>query len=373
MDPARERAMENEKNANRDVIGQSMVFSSVLEVARRAAKSNSTILITGESGTGKEVIAKFIHTESRRASGAFVPINCSAIPENLLESELFGHARGAFTGAVDKKLGLFEAAEGGTLFLDEIGDLSLTLQAKILRVLQDKCITRVGENRARKVDVRIISATHKNLPIEILEKRFREDLYFRLNVIPIHLPPLRERREDILPLVDHFMERFALVSQIPAKKISKEGIQFLHAHPWQGNIRELENTIERALVLCERDMITDQDLMSNATPLECEREIFMNRNAFVLEFRNGLLPLREVVQRYVEFALERNEGAKDKTAHDLKIDRKTLYKRLSSKDRRSSAIEPLTRVGEVTPLVEASPPPLPPAESRAAVSSGDVV
>ena len=217
------------------------------------APSTANVFITGESGSGKEVIARMIHNLSPRKDKAFIALNCSAIPESLLESELFGHAKGSFTGASDKKIGLFEEASGGTLFLDEIGDLSLPLQAKLLRVLQERKIKRIGENQMRAIDVRILSATHKDLRKEIAEKNFREDLFFRLNVIPIQIPPLRERKEDIVPLAEYFLRKFTLLNgSTNIKGFSKDALEWLLHQVWPGNVRELENVIERAVVLDDR-------------------------------------------------------------------------------------------------------------------------
>jgi Response regulator containing CheY-like receiver, AAA-type ATPase, and DNA-binding domains len=312
------------------IIGKSESIRKLLELARRVSKSSATVSITGESGTGKEVFAKAIHNWSPRAKKPFVAINCSAIPENLLESELFGHAKGAFTGAIDKKMGLFEEADGGTLFLDEIGDLSLPLQAKLLRVLQEKEIKRVGENQPRSIDVRVVAATHKDLRHEVLEKRFREDLFFRLNVIPIKIPPLRDRREDILPLAEHFLRKFNALNGTVIRGFKKSAKEFLLTQVWRGNVRELENAVERAVVLTAGDEIDmtsfalfdDQDSGSGDDD---------KKNAFVFKF-NEVEPLREVEKKYVQFIFERNNRAKEMTARALGIDRKTLYRKLQEID-----------------------------------------
>lgn len=244
------------------MIARSSVMVNVINFARRIASSEANVLIQGESGTGKEVIARAIHANSHRSTGPFVAINCSAIPETLLESELFGYAKGAFTGAQDKKIGLFEEANGGTLFLDEIGDLSQPLQAKLLRVLQERQIKRVGENQYREINVRILAATHKNLEVAVQKGDFRQDLYFRLNVIRIDIPSLRERRDDILPLADLFLKKFAAKNGSAVRGFSKEAQEFLFAQDWPGNVRELENAIERAAILCQSDLIQPQDLPS---------------------------------------------------------------------------------------------------------------
>lgn len=317
------------------IIGRSPGFVSALDVSRRVAKSTANIFIFGESGTGKEVIAKFIHSESNRKRGPFIAINCAAIPENLLESELFGHAKGAFTGAIAKKVGLFEEAENGTLFLDEIGDLSMSLQAKLLRVLQEKKIKRVGENQARPINCRIISATHKALHEEVAAGRFREDLYFRLNVIPIRVPALRDRKEDIVPLSEHFLKRFASINESPARSFSKDALQYLLDRPWKGNVRELENSIERAVVLSSSDTVQKEDLQlerqgaTSFTP-PAHAAVKTESDGFPMTDEGQLMTLHDLTQQYIEYALQRNGGAKDKTARDLGIDRKTLYRRIQS-------------------------------------------
>ena len=325
---------ERVKNANvtqGNMVGRSPKFLAVVDIARRVALSSTSIFITGESGTGKELFAKFIHNESKCKKGPFVAINCSAIPENLLESELFGHAKGSFTGAVDKKVGLFEEAQNGTLFLDEIGDLSLSLQAKLLRVLQEKKIKRVGENVYRLINCRIISATHKDLSIEVNEKRFREDLFFRMNVIPLFLPPLRDRIEDVLPLAEAFLKRFAIENDSHARVFSKEAIKYILDNPWRGNVRELENSIERAVVLSSDTEISLENFMPSYSGLNvCEKNniVHDSENYFSVECHDQLPDLDSIIQKYIEFAVHKNGGARDKTAKEIGIDRKTLYKRL---------------------------------------------
>jgi two-component system, NtrC family, response regulator HydG len=316
------------------IVGRSPVFLQTLEVAKKIANSSTNIFISGESGTGKEVFAKFIHSESKHSKGPFVAINCSSIPENLLESELFGHAKGSFTGAIDKKIGLFEEAENGTLFLDEIGDLSLSLQAKLLRVLQEKKIKRVGENQMHPINCRIISATHKDLAAEVYEKRFREDLFFRLNVVPISIPPLRERQEDLLLLAEVFLNKFSLQNGVPSKRLSKEAIQYLYENPWRGNVRELENLIERAVVLSKAEEILIDDFLPSFNQLKSnDLNTSVNvtedgEDRFVVKYQNELPSLDYVINQYIEYAIKVNKGAKDKTAKEIGIDRKTIYKRL---------------------------------------------
>ncbi|NUN06619.1 MAG: sigma-54-dependent Fis family transcriptional regulator [Bdellovibrio sp.] len=305
------------------IIAESPRFREVIRVARRVACSSANVLITGESGTGKEVIARMIHDMSTRQQHKFVAINCSAIPEQLLESELFGFARGAFTGAMAAKAGLFEEANGGTLFLDEVGDMDLHLQAKLLRVLQDKQIKRVGENHYRPLNIRILAATHCDLNEDILRKKFREDLYFRLNVVPIEIPPLRERREDILPLANYFLKHFSVKHQIHGKSLSRDALKFLNDHNWSGNVRELENVIERAVVLSSEQEISLRDL-------DCIEEYEGDVNATfqrLCQQEGRFLSLEEVSRNYIQYVLQANKGAREKTARDLGIDRKTLYRK----------------------------------------------
>ena len=242
------------------IVGHSAAVRDVLAVARKVARHPSTVLVTGESGTGKELIARLVHSASPRAERAFVAVNCAAIPDALLESELFGHARGAFTGAVQERRGLFEEADGGTIFLDEIGDLPLALQVKLLRVLQEGEIRRVGDNAPRTVDVRIVTATSRDLEAEVRENRFRADLYYRVNVVRLHLPPLRERGEDIAELAKHFASAHAARLGIAQPSIKPAALRALMDYAWPGNVRELENVIERALVLAENGTIGAEEL-----------------------------------------------------------------------------------------------------------------
>lgn len=308
------------------VIGRSPGFKQAIELAKRVSSSQANIIISGESGSGKEVVARAVHDLGERKNQPFIAINCSAIPENLLESELFGYAKGAFTGAMGSKIGLFEEANNGTLFLDEIGDLALPLQAKLLRVLQERKIKRIGENQPRDITARIICATHKNLKKEVEAGRFREDLYFRLNVIPIYMPPLRERKEDILPLSEYFLKKFSVMNNVTLKGFSKEAIKKLEGLPWQGNVRELENAIERAVVLATSDYIEPDDLPSHEHTEE-ESKGGDNANSSLFSI-NSLMTLDDVCKKYIEFIFKRNNFAKEQTAKELDIDRKTLYRKL---------------------------------------------
>ncbi len=324
--------LQTQEGNTEGIIGKSPGFKQALDLAKRVSGSNANIFITGESGTGKEVIAKAIHNMGVRKKQPFVAINCSAIPENLLESELFGHAKGSFTGASDKKIGLFEEAGEGTLFLGEIGDLSMALQAKLLRVLQERKIKRIGENQYRAINARIISATHKDLRNEVSHQRFREDLFFRLNVIPIKIPPLRDRKEDIIPLAEFFLKKFTALNSSPAKGFSKGAFEKLLSNSWKGNVRELENTVERAVVLCTSSIIHSEDLT--------DTEIFESiesAGSSKFDFReftgDRILTIDEMVKLYIKHVLDMNQGAKEKTAKDLSIDRKTLYRKLQEIER----------------------------------------
>ena len=308
------------------VIGRSPGFKAAMELAKRVSSSQANIIISGESGSGKEVVARAVHDLGERKNQPFIAINCSAIPENLLESELFGYAKGAFTGAMGSKVGLFEEANNGTLFLDEIGDLALPLQAKLLRVLQERKIKRIGENSSRDITARIICATHKNLKKEVEAGKFREDLYFRLNVIPIYMPPLRDRKEDILPLSEYFLKKFSIMNNVTLKGFTKDAIKKLESHLWQGNVRELENAIERAVVLATSEYIEADDLPSQEhSGGDSKSEAGASNALFAI---NSLMTLEDVCKKYIEFIFKRNNFAKEQTAKELDIDRKTLYRKL---------------------------------------------
>jgi DNA-binding NtrC family response regulator len=308
-----------------DIVGRSSrPMQKLVHVLESVARSNSTILITGETGTGKEVVARAIHHNSARRSHRFVALNCSAIPETLLEAELFGHVRGAFTGAVGARQGRFEQAHKGTLFLDEVGTMSTALQMKLLRALQEREFERVGDNQTIKVDVRVIAATNSELSKMVAEGTFREDLYYRLHVIPIQLPPLRERREDIPVLVKHFLEKFAPGT---AMQVSQGAMRALMAYQWPGNVRQLENAIERAVALSagRREIaVTDLPAEMQATPRTTE-------TPFVDFPDTGLdLPayLATIERDLIERSLERTGGNRNKAAELLRIKRTTLVEKL---------------------------------------------
>ncbi|MBN8828546.1 MAG: sigma-54-dependent Fis family transcriptional regulator [Sphingobacteriia bacterium] len=249
---------------NKDFIASSETMQKIMQLGKQVASSDATILITGESGTGKEVMAKFLHTQSKRKTKPFVSVNCAAIPENLLESELFGHEKGAFTGAVARRVGKFEEANGGTLLLDEISEIDIKLQAKLLRAIQEKEIERIGGNNKVKLDIRIIATSNRTLSEEVKNGRFREDLYFRLNVINISLPPLRERREDILKISSFYIEKYSKQNSLKIPKFDEEALKIVENYNWPGNVRELENTMYRACLLAENGIISKDSLMISA-------------------------------------------------------------------------------------------------------------
>jgi two-component system response regulator AtoC len=290
----------------------------------RVAESKSTVLLQGESGTGKELIARAIHANGLRREKPFVPVNCGALPDNLLESEMFGYEKGAFTGAVGTKAGLFEAANGGTLFLDEIGELGSALQVKLLRVMQDQEVRRVGGTGSLKVDVRIIAATNRDLALLVKEGKFRDDLFYRLKVVPITLPSLSERREDIPMLVHHFLQKCATGTAPTVRGVLPETMALLTQYRWPGNVRELENAIERAVSLSHGPLLTPDDLP------ESMRQISMDRAEG--KFSHGdpaneaTLTLEEVEKRHLILVLKETKGNKVKAAKILGIDRRTLYR-----------------------------------------------
>jgi len=294
----------------------------ILRTAKKIAAYKSTVLVVGESGTGKELVAKAIHVSSPRVDGPFVAINCGAIPETLLESELFGHSKGAFTDAQRSKKGLFEEADGGTLFLDEVGELPLLLQVKLLRVLQDEEVRRVGDTKSAHVDVRIIAATVRNLDNEVREGRFRSDLFYRLNVLPIVLLPLKNRRGDIPLLADHFLERYAKRAGKPVPTIDKRAMEILINYHWPGNVRELENTIERAVLLSEEEKIKPEDLPPALTGAE-ERSVMQIADDEVSIKRAS----RAMEERLIRKALRQTNGNRTQAAKILEIShRALLYK-----------------------------------------------
>jgi two-component system response regulator HydG len=305
------------------LIGDSPVMKALFDLTRRAADSSVPVLLLGETGTGKGVVARALHAEGHRAEGPFVVLNCAAIPDSLLESELFGHVRGAFTGASSDRAGLFEQADHGTLFLDEIGEMPLQLQAKLLHVIESGELRRVGSNKNHRVDVRIVAATHRDLRARCEVGLFREDLLYRLDVVSIEVPSLRERIEDVPKLVDHFLVRARTrAPRARLSRLSKEALDVLMNYGWPGNVRELEHLIERLLVLCAEAEATVADLPSHLSA--------RTSAAATPEFGDVVLPIRELQRRYAAWALQRLGGAKMATCDALGIDSKTLAKWLSS-------------------------------------------
>jgi len=313
----------------KNLIGVSEPMRQVYALIKKVADTDSTVLILGESGTGKELVAKAIHYNSRRADRPLIPVNCGAIPEELLESELFGHVKGAFTGAVATRPGRFEMADGGTIFLDEIGDMSPKLQVKLLRVLQERKFEPVGSNRTLEVDVRIITATNKNLEKAVKDRFFREDLYYRLNVIPIHLPPLRDRKSDIPVLVDHFLSVFSQENGRVKPHISDEAMQILFRYPWPGNVRELENVMERLVILKREGDIIKEDLperlVRNTGNVVTEVQIPDEG----LNFKNVV---NDFEKKLILKALEKTGWNKNQAAHLLKLNRTTLVEKIKKRN-----------------------------------------
>jgi len=302
----------------KDIVGKSPALREIFDLIERISSSNTSVLITGESGTGKEVIARAIHQQSTRHDKNFVAVNCTAIPDTLLESELFGYTKGAFTGANADKRGLFEEAEGGTLFLDEIGDMDIALQAKLLRVLQERIIRPVGATQSKPIDVRIVAATHKDLKKAIANGTFREDLYYRLAVIPVVMPALRHRPEDIPLLAQHFLNKYSLMNGGRVHGFSTDALQKLMGLSWNGNVRELENLVERLVVLSKTDLIQAEDIPAGE---EGSFENFFGQNVA------NMPSLEELEKRYIALVLERTGSRKEKAAQILGINRRTLYRK----------------------------------------------
>ena len=316
-----------------NIVGKSRAIREVFEIIERVAQTRTNILVYGETGTGKELVAKAIHYNSPRRQGPFLVINCGAIPDNLMESELFGHMKGSFTGAVSNKKGLFEESHGGTLFLDEIGELSLQLQVKLLRVLQERRVKPIGGAHERAVDVRIVAATNRDLEVEVAEDRFRQDLYYRLNVIQLEIPPLRSRREDIPLLVNHFLDRFSKEMAKPLRGIAPDALDRLMSYPFVGNVRELENIIERAATFEISDVITRSSLPPHVLKdrerqaVENFADVHIPTDGMDLE---GLL--HDVERRYLIEALRRTHGNRTEAAKLLGMSFRSIRYKLSKLD-----------------------------------------
>ncbi len=309
----------NEKFKVHFIVSHSRQMEEALNMVGRVAGSSATVMILGESGTGKELIARAIHYAGPRAERPLIKVNCAALPENLLESELFGHEKGAFTGAMSRRIGRFEQAHQGSIFLDEIGDLTPALQVKLLRVIQEKEFERVGGNQTIRVDVRIIAATNRNLEESIAKGVFREDLYYRLNVVTLRLPTLRERKEDIPLLIDHFLRKYGEENKRRMSGVSKEAREILLRYDYPGNVRELENIVERAVVLCRGDLITSQDLPLNLREGKSEISLGLDRKGRTLPDT-----LEEVERQLIQKALEKGGGVQTKAAEELGISERVL-------------------------------------------------
>ena len=319
------------------VKGSHPVMEKILHISQRVAVTDSTVLITGESGTGKELIARFIHTNSRRAGNPFIAVNCGAIPSELLESEMFGHERGAFTGAVGTRMGLFQLANGGTIFLDEIGEMMAPLQVKLLRVLQEREIRPVGADRTVKVDVRVLAASNRDLNVEVEKGRFREDLFYRLQVIPIVVPPLRERRSDIPILVQHFLDKHN--QQRPAQpcKIADDAMVHLWEYDWPGNVRELENLVERMVILNDHGVIRVENLPPNIRSFISDKKI--PRPTLTEEGIDLNQAVEDFEYRLIDEALRRTKGNKQAAARLLGLKRTTLVAKLRRKSSSSGSAQ----------------------------------
>lgn len=318
----RHQTADQRSGAFGSLIGQSPVMQNMFELLSRVSDTDSTIMISGESGTGKELVARSIHENSNRSDEKFVVVNCAALPESLLESELFGHTKGAFTGAESDKPGLFRRADGGTIFLDEIGEMPMEMQTKLLRVLEESRVMPIGGNSEIEVNARVISATNRDLAVEVERKQFRRDLFFRLNVIPVEVPPLKTRGTDILILAQHFLEHFARQIDRPIKAIAPATAKALVEYHWPGNVRELRNVIERAVALTDLDQISMDDLPENIRAHKSEK--------FVLnvEDPSQLLPMSEIERQYIQKVLESTNGNKTLAAKLLGFDRTTLYRKI---------------------------------------------
>ena len=306
-----------------EIVGKCEKMKEVSKLISKVASSDTTVLLYGESGTGKELFARAIHRLSPRREGPYVTINCAAIPRELLENELFGSERGAYTGAYARKMGKFEIAESGTIFLDEVGDLDIALQAKLLRVLQEKCFERLGGTKSISVDVRLIAATNSDLKKNIEKKTFREDLYYRFSVFPITIPPLRERSEDIIELANYFVRKYCKEMKKSIKSLSREATSLMDKYHWPGNVRELENTIERAIILCEGKKILPEHL---AVRLSTPAEIRLREGAGLKEV--GQYAQMEAERSFIARVLNQTRGNKRKTSEILKIDYTTLFEKI---------------------------------------------
>jgi len=316
--------LRSEIESRHELVGSSFQLRQVVERLERVGPTDARVLITGENGTGKELVARAIHRLSERGEANFVEVNCAAIPSELIESELFGHMKGSFTGAVADRAGKFEQADGGTIFLDEVGDMSLAAQAKVLRALEQGVITRVGGSKAIDVDVRVIAATNKILEEEIREGRFREDLFYRLNVVPVHIPPLRERREDVPMLVQHFLDELVRTDRVAPRSFTAEAVESLQLLEWPGNVRELRNTVERLLILSQGDTVGAQEV-SQLVGTRAEEEGLSGE----LSGADTFTEFKERAERaYILQKLRENDWNVSETARQIDMPRSNLYKKI---------------------------------------------
>ncbi len=321
------------EESGHDLLGQSAPMEQLRQLIRKVARTQATVLIQGESGTGKELVARMIYKESTRANAPFIKLNCAAVPENLIESEFFGHEKGAFTGALNKREGRFELAHGGTLLLDEISEISPQVQAKLLRVLQERELERVGGNRTIKVDVRVIATTNRHLEQSVEKKEFRQDLFFRLNVVPIHVPALREHREDVPFLAEEFMRRFGRKHGIRVRGLSDEASKTLLTHSWPGNVRELQNVIERAVILCSDSGVLEPEhlgltAMTAPAPSPAATAVPMTSTATTQQPNGEVVTLAELEKRHILTALDQCKGNRTHAAKLLDISIRTLRNKL---------------------------------------------
>jgi two-component system, NtrC family, response regulator AtoC len=326
------------------LLGQSVVMNDLRQLIRKVARTQATVLIQGESGTGKELVARALYRESPRANAPFIKLNCAAIPENLIESEFFGHEKGAFTGALNKREGRFELAHGGTILLDEISEISPNVQAKLLRVLQERELERVGGNRTIKVDVRVIATTNRNLEHSVDRKEFRQDLFFRLNVVPIHVPPLRERREDVPFLADEFMRRFGRKHGVPVRGFSDASLKVLSEHNWPGNVRELQNVIERAVILSNESGLIEPEHLGMARqssphiePVALSPRVNAEGSSPAVD--EAMAPLAEIEKRHILSTLDRCKGNRTQAAKALGVSIRTLRNKLHEYNGTQSAAD----------------------------------
>jgi DNA-binding NtrC family response regulator len=315
-------------DGDQDLLGRSPVMESLRSLIRKVARTQATVLVQGESGTGKELVARALYRISSRASAAFIKVNCAAIPENLIESEFFGHERGAFTGALNKREGRFELAHGGTILLDEISEISPSVQAKLLRVLQERELERVGGNRTIKVDVRVIATTNRNLEHSVEKKEFRQDLYFRLNVVPVHVPPLRERAEDVPLLAEEFMRRFARKHGVQIKGFTDAAMRLLKNHHWPGNVRELQNIVERAVILCEDSGMLEPEHLGLNSSAASSASIVVSNSLEPVRHSSEFPTLADLEKHHILAALDRCQGNRTHAAKLLNVSIRTLRNKL---------------------------------------------